>query len=151
MMIPKTALVAAAVLLVPTAAVVSVKMRTPQVDAAFDGTPEIIAASFVSAWCASCKILEPRLAKAMPAFAEAPVKFEALDFTFGATPELAERAAADGYAVVYARYAGATGFTLLIDRQSGEVLDKLTMSDTEQSIRARIGAALEKAESSNSL
>lgn len=142
----KTALVAAAVLLVPAAAVVGVKMRTPNVDAVFDGTPEIIAASFVSAWCASCKILEPRLAKVMPAFSKAPVKFEALDFTFGATPELAERAAEDGYATVYARYAGATGFTLLIDRESGEVLDKLTMNDTEQSIRTRIDAALRKAE-----
>ncbi len=142
----RTALVAAAALLVPAAAIVGVKMRSPDVSAVYEGTPEIIAASFVSAWCASCKILEPRLAKVMPAFAEAPVKFEAFDFTFGATPELAERAAQDGYATVYARYAGATGFTLLIDRESGEILDRLTMSDTEQSIQSRIEAALREAE-----
>lgn len=144
----KAAIVAAAVMLVPAAAVVGVKMRTPHVSAAYSGAPELIAASFVSAWCASCKILEPRLAKVMPNFAGSPVKFEELDFTFGATPQLAERAAADGYAVVYSRYAGATGFTLLIDRESGEVLDKLTMSDTEQTIRARIDSALRKAEAS---
>jgi thiol-disulfide isomerase/thioredoxin len=141
----RNAAIAAAVLLVPAAAVVGVKMRTPHVSAAYSGTPEVIAASFVSAWCASCKILEPRLARVMPSFSDAPVKFEELDFTFGATPELAERAAVDGYGVVYSRYAGATGFTLLIDRESGEVLDKLTMSDTEQTIRARIDAALRKA------
>lgn len=140
----KTALAAAAVLFAPAAAVVGVEMRTPQVGAEYAGTPQVIAASFVSAWCASCKVLEPRLAKVMPGYKKAPVKFEELDFTFGATPELAQRAAADGYGVVYARYAGATGFTLLIDRESGEVLDKITMSDTEQSIRTRINLALAK-------
>lgn len=142
--------IAAIALLLPAAAIIGVKLRAPSVSAEFDGTPEVIAASFISAWCNSCKILEPRLAKVMPTFADAAVKFEALDFTFGPTPELAERAAKDGYAVVYARYAGATGFTLIIDRESGQILDRLTMSDTEQTIRARISAALSKAERAQS-
>lgn len=137
---------AAAFVLVPVAAVVGVKLRTPDVAAPSAGAPAVIAASFVSAWCGSCKILEPKLARVIPQFAGKPVKFEALDFTFGDRPELAELAAKDGYSVVYARFAGATGFTLLIDSETGEVLDRLTMNDTEASMRERIGRALKRAE-----
>ncbi|MBY0422063.1 MAG: hypothetical protein K2Q06_07140 [Parvularculaceae bacterium] len=142
----KQAALAAAAVIIPAMAVFGVQSRTPDVDAPSAGAPEIIAASFVSAWCASCKILEPRLAKVIPEFRGAPVKFEALDFTFGPRPELAQQAADDGYSLVYARFAGATGFTLLIDPDTGDVVDRLTMSDTETSMRERIAAAIARAQ-----
>lgn len=141
----KQAAIALAAVALPAVAVWGVKSRTPDVDAPSAGAPEIIAASFVSAWCASCKILEPRLSKVIPEFRDAPVKFEALDFTFGQRPELAQQAADDGYSLVYARFAGATGFTLLIDPDTGDVVDRLTMNDSEDAMRERIAAAVARA------
>lgn len=135
-----------AAVLIPAAVAVGAAFRSAKpVEAPFAGTPEVIAASFVSDWCGACKILEPKLSKVIPAFAEAPVKFVSLDFTFGNRPELAQRAAADGYSVVYARFAGATGFTLLIDAKSGEIIDRLTIIDSERSMRERINRALAQA------
>ena len=120
-----------------------------EVDYTFDGEPEIIAATFSSAWCSSCKILEPRLAKVAPGFANQPVKFVKLDFTFGERGELEAKAQNEGLAKVYADYKGATGFSLLIDAQTGEIVDSLTMNHSPEAMRAAISQALAVAEVTN--
>lgn len=118
--------------------------RTAATEAAYtyDGEPEIIAATFSSAWCSSCKILEPRLSKVIPDFADRPVQFVKLDFTFGDRDELAEEARSAGLAQIYPVYKGATGFTLLVDPQTGEIVDQLTINHSEQAMRAAIAQAL---------
>ncbi|MEQ8935436.1 MAG: thioredoxin domain-containing protein, partial [Amphiplicatus sp.] len=55
------------------------------VSAAFNGEPELIAATFSSEWCASCRVLKPNLAQVLPKFASKPVRFVEYDFTFGQT------------------------------------------------------------------
>lgn len=108
--------------------------------------PEVIAATFTSAWCTACKILEPRLAKAIPSFADKPVKFVDYDFTFGPNEETRATALADGLGPVYDRYAKATGFTILFDPQTEEVLDILTASHSTGAMRAAIARSLAIAE-----
>ncbi|WDI32366.1 thioredoxin domain-containing protein [Hyphococcus flavus] len=108
----------------------------------YDGEPEIIAATFESAWCSACKILKPRLAKVIPDFADKPVKFVSLDFTFGQRADIEKQAAAEGLADIYPRFEGATGFTLLVDKDTGEIIDSLTVSYDENAMRAAIAQAV---------
>jgi thiol-disulfide isomerase/thioredoxin len=114
--------------------------------ARFDGEPALIAATFSSAWCAACKILEPRLARVIPQFEGAAVKFVEYDFTFGEEERNRAAALADGVSPdVYDRFAGATGFTLLIDARSGDLIDMLTASHSPKAMRAAIAQALARA------
>jgi thiol-disulfide isomerase/thioredoxin len=115
--------------------------------AAAAGPPQLVVATFNSQWCSSCKILKPRLLKVMPGFASAPVKFVEYDLTFG--PEKARAAAAaDGISSVYERFSRATGYALLIDAGTGEILDMLTTDHTAAAMRAAIERGLRKAEDS---
>ncbi len=117
---------------------------------ALDREPEVVAATFASAWCSSCKVLKPRLAKVIPDFAGKPVKFIELDFTFGQRGEIAEQAAAEGLGEIYPRFKGATGFTLLVDKDTGEIIDMLTMNHSEAAMRAALAQALAIAERTDS-
>lgn len=108
----------------------------------FDGEPEVVAATFSSAWCSSCKILEPRLAKIIPGFRDQPVKFVKLDFTFGQRGEVAELAEQEGLADIYPQFEGATGFTLLVDAETGEIIDRLTINHSDKAMRAVIAQAI---------
>lgn len=111
-------------------------------DYVYDGEPELIAATFSSAWCSSCKILEPRLAEIIPEFSSKPVKFVKLDFTFGQRADVQEQAEREGLGDIYPRFKGATGFTLLVDRETGEIIDNLTINHTKPAMRAAIAQAV---------
>ena len=115
-------------------------------DYVHDGEPEIIAATFSSAWCSSCKILKPRLADVIPDFSEAPVKFVEFDFTFGQRAEIFNQAKEDGLEEIYPRFKGATGFTLLVDADTGEIVDMLTIRHSKKAMRAVIAQAVAAAE-----
>lgn len=118
--------------------------RAPVASAAtaFEGDPEIVAATFASGWCSSCKILKPRLEKIMPAFNGEPVKFVEYDFTWGQRPEIRAQAVEDGLGDVFDRFAGGTGFTLLYDPQTREIVDILTISYSAKAMRAAVAQAL---------
>jgi hypothetical protein len=115
-------------------------------EAAFSGEPELIAATFNSQWCSACKIVKPRLRKVIPDFAGAPVKFVEYDLTFGNGGAPREKAEADGISSVYERFSTATGYTLLVDAETGDILDMLTVEHTASAMRAAISAALARAE-----
>ena len=108
--------------------------------------PKVVAATFSAAWCAPCRILEPRLAGVIPKFADAPVKFVKLDFTRGPHEETADLARREGLSDVYRRFGGASGFTLLVDRETGEVIDMLTVDHSGRAMRAAIAQAIAVAE-----
>ncbi|MEK7264856.1 MAG: thioredoxin domain-containing protein [Pseudomonadota bacterium] len=118
--------------------------RTPatSADAPYEGKPEIVAATFASSWCSACKVLKPKLAKVIPGFKDKPVAFVEFDFTFGPRDEI--RAEADKYGIgdLYERNKGATGFTVLVDSDTGAILDTLTMNFSEDAMRAAIAQAI---------
>lgn len=118
--------------------------RTSATDAEYSyvEAPEIIAATFSSAWCSSCKILEPRLEALVPEFTDQPVKFVKLDFTLGQRGAVAKKATREGLGDIYPQYKGATGFTLLVDAETGEIIDSLTIKHSEQAMRAAIAQAI---------
>ena len=126
------------------AAAFALSGRTAATDAEYlyPGEPEVVAATFASAWCSSCKILIPRLSEVIPDFADRPVKFVELDFTFGERGPIEETAEAEGLGALYPRFKGATGFTLLVDRDSGEIIDTLTINHSATAMRAAIDQAI---------
>ena len=136
-----------AVVLIAGVALFSLFGRTSATDAeyAHAENPEIIAATFSSAWCSACKVLEPRLKAVIPDFADEPVKFVRLDFTLGQRGAVAEKAEAEGLAHIYPDYKGATGFTLLVDAETGEIVDSLTIKHSEAAMRAAIAQAVASA------
>ena len=123
-------------ILVLGVAVVAFSGRSAETD------PEVIAATFSAAWCSTCKILEPRLAGVIPRFADQPVKFIKLDFTLGERPEVEALAAREGLSDIYPRFKGASGFTLLVDRDTGEIIDMLTINHNDRAMRAAIAQAI---------
>lgn len=125
------------------ACIVALTARAPAAPAApFTGKPEIVAATFSSAWCSACKILEPKLARVIPQFESDPVAFVKFDFTFGARDELASEAARWRIGDLYERNKGATGFTVLVDYDTGEILDTLTMNFSEEAMRGAVARAI---------
>ncbi len=112
------------------------------VSAVFEGEPALIAATFSSEWCAACRVLKPKLAQILPDFAGKPVRFVEYDFTFGQTDAIRAQADADGVGAIYERFKGATGFTVLIDADSGEIIDTLTMNHSPAAMAAALDDAL---------
>lgn len=137
----KIAPFAASILLIAGFAFVA---RAPATSASAEGAgePEIVAATFASAWCSACKVLKPKLAKVIPAFASEPVAFVEFDFTFGPRDEVKAEAERYGLADLYERNKGATGFTLLIDADTGEIVDTLTMNFSEAAMKSAIARAV---------
>jgi thiol-disulfide isomerase/thioredoxin len=140
--IKRRGFVAAAFFVAALAVAAAVKGPTPTVAQKAEVAPRVVAASFTSAWCSSCRILEPRLAEAMPAFKNAAIEFVEFDFTFGETAELAARADAHGLTRLYEANKGATGFTVLVDARSGEIIDTLTMNFTVADIKGALKRSL---------
>lgn len=105
--------------------------------------PEVVAATFASAWCSACKVLKPKLAKVIPGFADEPVSFIEFDFTFGVKDEIRDEAERYRIADLYDRNKGATGFTVLVDYDTGEILDTLTMNFSEAAMKAAIARAVD--------
>lgn len=119
--------------------------RPPVVEQPARGEAAVVAATFASAFCGSCAILKPKLARILPDYASAAIDFVEFDFTTGASDALREKAAAKGVLSVYDASKGATGFTMLVDAASGEVLGMLTAGLSEEELRAEIDAALRNA------
>lgn len=112
----------------------------------FDGEAKIVAATFTSAFCSVCKIIEPRLANVIPEFNGSPVQFLELDFTFGKTDHHEKLAQKNGFTDVYHRFKAGTGYTLLINPATGDVIDMLTINHSEKAMRAAIAQALARAD-----
>ncbi|MEM6327129.1 MAG: thioredoxin domain-containing protein [Bacteroidota bacterium] len=105
--------------------------------------PKVLALLFAADWCGSCKILDPKLTAARAGLADEPVQFVTLDHTDAdARAAAAATAREGGYADLYAEYAGKTGFVLLVDAESFEVIDRITKDDSEVHIRQKVRRAL---------
>jgi hypothetical protein len=61
-----------------------------------------------------------------------------------------DQARAEGLAEIYPRFKGATGFTLLVDHETGEIIDSLTINHTKAAMRAALAQALAIAEQTHS-
>lgn len=112
--------------------------------------PEVYAVMYYADWCGSCKTLDPKIesAKAKHQLSAKDVLFLKLDFTDDEDVYQSELLVdALELEASYAKYGGKTGFMLLIDADSKQVLTRLTKQLSVSDITERINAALAKAQS----
>lgn len=105
-----------------------------------DGEPRLVAALFRSGWCGACRVLEPRVEDVRREYDSADIDWVRLDFTWGERGGVRDIAVAEGIAPLYDRLAGRTGFLVLMDRETGQVFEIVTMDYG----RDRIREALER-------
>ncbi len=121
---------------------------SPQLVAAESDKPEVYGILFYADWCGSCKILDPAIQKArgQSDLDNEPVLFLRLDLTDATRRYQAGLMAnALGLGEFFDRNAGATGFLLLVDAESGEIIKRLTKTMDAKSITEEVRSAIEQA------
>ncbi len=120
----------------------------PQLAAADSSEPEVYGVLFYADWCGSCKVLDPAIQKArgQSDLDNEPVLFIRLDLTDATRRYQAGLMAnALGLSEFYDKNAGATGFLLLVDAESKEVIKRLTKTMDARSIAEEVRSAIEQA------
>lgn len=102
---------------------------------ATDTEPRLVAAMFRSSWCGACRVLEPRVEDVREEMTDAPIDWVRFNFTWGERDGLRQLAVAEGIAPLYDRLAGRTGFLVLVDRETGQVFEIVTMDYGREQIR----------------
>ncbi len=107
--------------------------------------PVVTAVAFHSDNCGSCKILGPKMMKAMGAINKDKISVVKFNFTdketIAATKTLA---ASKGVNDVLQQYGAKTGFVVLLNAE-GEEVDKLTVNDSTADIAAKMAKAIASA------
>ena len=112
--------------------------------------PKVLAVLFYADWCGSCTVLDPEIQKARDKFDldNEPVLFIRLDTTDAARRYQAGLMASSlGLGDFYEQNAGATGFMILVDAETNEIISRLTKSMDATAITSEVKAALDKATS----
>lgn len=104
--------------------------------------PKIIALQFYAEWCPGCKALQPKLDEAMMNAADQPCLFVKLDMTEKDSHQSEYMLAALGYGELWTENAGKTGFVLLVNTNSKEVVGTITSSQSIREINATLKKAL---------
>ncbi len=97
--------------------------------------PRLVAAMFRSSWCSACRVIEPRIEDVRAEYEDAAIDWVKFDFTLGRRGGLRELAEAEGLLAIYDDAAGSTGFMLLIDRDTNQVFEMITMDYGRDQIR----------------
>lgn len=127
---------------VATAAPVPTAVADTQGDAA---APQVKAVLMYAEWCGSCKILDPKLKAVQAKGAIAGVDYVVLDFTDKNADALFAKADQKGVGpAIRARFADQvkTGLLLLVDVQSGRIVNEVSKAMTEEEIEAALKAAV---------
>lgn len=104
--------------------------------------PDKIAILMYADWCGSCKILDPKLKSVQPEFERGNILFVRFDLTNDATKHQSSLLAqALGVGELYEKNAGKTGYLAIVDRASGESIDRITKDHSGADIRARLRKA----------
>ena len=112
---------------------------------AADTAPRVIALKFHADWCGSCKAMGSVYEELQEKFDQQPVLWIVLDHTREYNRrQSAYLAAALSLDSVWAEHGGKTGFILLVDAASHEVVDKLTADLTLKQMGARVTEAVGK-------
>lgn len=99
------------------------------------GEPRLVAALFRSSWCSACRVIEPRIDDVREEYEAAAIDWVKFDFTLGRRGGLREMAETEGLLPIYDEAAGSTGFMLLIDRDTNQVFEMITMDYGRDQIR----------------
>jgi len=107
---------------------------------------QLLVVKFHADWCGSCVKLSPSLESLQANFAGQPVDFVRLDLTSDATRAAAQAQVARlGLEKIFEDYGNKTGFALIIDAASGQVLGEIRASQELDAMQALVTQSLDKA------
>lgn len=105
-------------------------------------TPKVLAVLMYADWCGSCKVLDPKLKAVQPEFEPGNILFVRFDLTNERTAHQAGMLARTlGLAGLYEQNAGKTGYVAIVDRATGQTIEKITKDHSEQDIRKMLRQA----------
>ncbi len=114
-----------------------------QVQALEPAQPKVVGLMFYSDSCGSCKILDPKIESVKKDFATQPILFATLDHSNdGSKNQAALMAKSLGLGEVYTAQEKASGYMLLVNPRSGEIITKLTRDMSEADIKTAFDNAL---------
>ena len=104
--------------------------------------PDRIAILMYADWCGSCKILDPKLKAVQPEFERGNILFVRFDLTDDATKHQSRLLAqALGVGELYEKNGGKTGYLAIVDRASGQSIERISKDHSEAEIRASLRSA----------
>ncbi len=131
------------ILLILTAAVFTI--QAGEKNKMSKATPAVIAVKFHADWCGSCKAMGSVFEELQAKFDTMPVLYVTLDHTRDFNRQqskfMAQSMGLDG---VWAEKGGKTGFILLIDGKTREVITTLKSTQNLKEMGAELNAAVDK-------
>jgi len=110
-----------------------------------DATPAVIAVKFHADWCGSCKAMGGVFEELQAKFDTKPVLYVTLDHTRDFNRQQSKFMAQSlGLDNVWAKYGGKTGFILLIDGKTREVLGTFKSTQTLKEMGAELTAIVDR-------
>jgi thiol-disulfide isomerase/thioredoxin len=105
--------------------------------------PKILGVLMYADWCGKCKELDPKLSEVQPQFQGQPILFTRFDMTNDFTTTQSEKLAGLlGIGDLFQQHKGSTGYMVLLDTQTNEVLKTLKHNQSEQDLKQEIASVL---------
>jgi len=110
--------------------------------------PSVIGVKMDAEWCGKCQVLNPKLSNVMPEFEDSEILFVFFDMTNDFTTQqagfLANRL---GLTDLYNEHKGRTGYMVLLNAETGEVLHTLQSDQSEEELKKDIKSVLQSVRS----
>lgn len=105
--------------------------------------PDVMVIAFHADWCPGCQALGPKLMKeVIPSLTDEPSLFVKLDQTDRNSRQAEYMLASLGLGHLWAEYGGKTGFALVVDTETRQVVDKLTHKQASSQMSQVVKAAI---------
>lgn len=105
--------------------------------------PKILGVLMYADWCGKCKQLDPKLEEVKPEFEGQSILFTQFDMTNDFTIDQSEKLAGLlGLDHLFKEHEGSTGYMVLLDGQTHEVLTTLKHDQSKEQLKQQITATL---------
>lgn len=104
--------------------------------------PKVLIVSFHADWCSVCQALGPKMKEVFPEIKKDPYLLVKLDLTDRESNQAEYMLASLGLSKIWEQYGRKTGFALVIDTQTKEVLHTLNASENPEEMVAEIRSAI---------